>query len=839
MTEKPVKFWLVALILTVISSLLHGPSLFLPSQYAFCTADIAGRQPELDGSTEFQPKNRILIDPILQFHVWDRMIQASTQQCWENHWNPMSGGGSPLAGNGQSRVLDPLHRFFLMAPLPWAWVAESFTRFLWTGLGFYFLFATMGLPETVKLWSAAVIPLSGFFILWQQFPLVSSASVIPWVLWTFLNLWKSDQYRWWLGSILSLSLLFVSGNIQIAAVTLCILLPFLMTFGTGIVSESNQTEQHFGQRWSSAGRCLLALTAAVLLTTPSWLATLDYLRQSPILEDRISEHTGDGRGASSRWRDLPCLAFPYLYGSERRGDPNLHKVIGASNVNEAASGYFGFTSLFLLLPVLLFSNDGQNRKATLFFTAVLIVSWAVSYRIEPINWIWPHIPLLSAIDPRRFVVGMPVGGLVLAGLSLDRIRSHGIPQRLSAVLSKILVLIIPLLILAAGTPHVFRDRIEDKARQHYSQSIPPGPDQQKLIQIRVDQQMSAMLSNWPAYLLGRIFLLSLFWFILNLKKLNGQKQSVLLATLALLELFQSGWGYNPHISRKWVNFGENSALIQKLRLIRDAEKSLGHEARFLAIGDLLPPNQLARFGLKDLRNYDSIENLGVLSQLAPVFSGNQSNKDRTSRRDVDWHGIKRASQTLKTFGVIAVIGASPPPVGLFDEVITDINGVWIGRWEGQNRFTSSGLDFDILRDEPGVIHIRINADSNPMIKHALNADSEQNPQNVKTQSGEILIRESWMEGWQIIGMQSAKNEPGDLFRETALDRDPSTNFIRLRTFSSDRPRILQIVFRPKHWRFSLFLSFLGLSILTLGFATTGRSLPKLRSCLFSQNESQG
>ena len=45
-----------------------------------------------------------------------------------------------------------------------------------------------------------------------------------------------------------------------------------------------------------------------------------------------------GRG----FLDSACTALPYLYGSQRRGQPNLAKAIGVHNLNESAGGFAGW-----------------------------------------------------------------------------------------------------------------------------------------------------------------------------------------------------------------------------------------------------------------------------------------------------------------------------------------------------------------------------------------------------------------------------------------------------------------------------------------------------------------
>ena len=77
---------------------------------------------------------------------------------------------------------------------------------------------------------------------------------------------------------------------------------------------------------------------------------------------------------------------------------------------------------------------------------------------------------------------------------------------------------------------------------------------------------------------------------------------------------------NPHVSRDWFDTIPNPALINRLKEVANSAQSSGFEARFLAIGEALPPNQLMRFGLKDVRNYDSIELSRSFTSLKSLYN---------------------------------------------------------------------------------------------------------------------------------------------------------------------------------------------------------------------------
>ncbi len=94
----------------------------------------------------------------------------------------------------------------------------------------------------------------------------------------------------------------------------------------------------------------------------------------------------------------------------------------------------------------------------------------------------------------------------------------------------------------------------------------------------------------------------------------------------------------------------------------------------------MPPNVLSRFGLSDIRNYDSIELARSLDWLAPLYDeGEQA--ARSSRSEITWERVVRARDRLRESGVGAIVAASPPPAAAFARV-ERAGRVWIAWTDG-------------------------------------------------------------------------------------------------------------------------------------------------------------
>ena len=66
----------------------------------------------------YEPANRLLIDPVLQFQPWLEFNRAMLRSGRLPTWNPMAGCGAPHLANGQSAVFDPFHLIAYLGELP-------------------------------------------------------------------------------------------------------------------------------------------------------------------------------------------------------------------------------------------------------------------------------------------------------------------------------------------------------------------------------------------------------------------------------------------------------------------------------------------------------------------------------------------------------------------------------------------------------------------------------------------------------------------------------------------------------------------------------------------------
>ncbi len=164
---------------------LFGGSVLSPADVLF----VSGSFREVRG-TAYEPANRLLIDPVLQFQPWLEFNRAMLRSGRLPLWNSMVGCGAPHLANGQSAVFDPFHLIAYLGPLPdsLAWMAAS--RLWFAGLGMFLLARAWGLGPWGRWFSGLAFPFCGFLVAWLLFPVTNAALWMPWLFLATERVWE-------------------------------------------------------------------------------------------------------------------------------------------------------------------------------------------------------------------------------------------------------------------------------------------------------------------------------------------------------------------------------------------------------------------------------------------------------------------------------------------------------------------------------------------------------------------------------------------------------------------------------------------------------------------------
>jgi hypothetical protein len=342
-----------------------------------------------------------------------------------------------------------------------------------------------------------------------------------------------------------------------------------------------------------------------------------------------------------------------------------------------------------------------------------------AFRLPPVDNLLRGLPVLDVTDNRRLTLWVAFGMTMLGGIGLDHL---GQTFRLARGWVALWVVGAGCLAILAGMAHGFEPAVRARALAHYRQAATatPGADPAAYRE-RAERQVRQTLDFLPRYAaLTAAELGALAALATALRKARQSPAWVApaLLGLTLVELGLFGSGLNPAIRRAWHHF--EPPVIAMLR------RGLPPEGRAVGLGEELPPNVLMRFGLSDLRNYDSVELASSLAWFDPLYQASPA--ARTSRRAVAWEGVIRARARLRESCVGAAVAAVAPPAGAFDRV-EKAGRVWIAWLDAKPWVEAAvpGTAVDWNR-EPGRARILVRAPS----------------------PSRLTVRESWDPGWKAL-----------------------------------------------------------------------------------------
>ncbi len=661
-----------------------------------------------DDSVEaYEPANRLLMDPVLQFQPWlefnRRMIRSGRLPLW----NGYAGCGAPHLANGQSAVFDPFNLLAYFGPMPgaYAWIAAGR---LWTaGLGMFLLARSWGLGIWGRWFSGLVYPFCGFLVVWLLFPVTAVAIWMPWLLLATDRLFRAPDAKagGWLGLVVAL--VIVGGHIQTSA-------HVLLAGGLYALAKvwcerkSAARARRAAICWTCGALVGLALSAAQILPLGFYLA------KSPVWAQRQRENPPWWKMVRPRVFDVVCTAVPYAYGSQRKGQPNLARALGVHNLNESAGGFAGLATLIWLAPLAIVTRGRSPQVA--FLTGLIVFGAMGAFRWPPVDNLLRSLPVLDVADNRRLTLWVAFGLTLLGGMGLDRLEHT---HRLSR--GWLILWVAGALAFGSSACAIpsFGSQLRDRAFRHYDDAArsTPGADPATYHQ-RAERQVRQVLHFLPrCHAVVAVELAVLTVLAASLRATGRCPLPVrpALVGLTLCDLAVLGCGLNPAIDRELHRY--EPPVISRLR------DDLRPGSRALGLGEELPPNVLMRFGLRDVRNYDSVELASSLAWFAPLYQADS--KPHSSRSAISWDGVLAARARLIASGVGAIVAAVPPPAFAFDR-LEKAGRVWIAWLAGEPWATalSPRTRLETVRDH-GWARLDVDAPT----------------------CDQLVLRETWDPGW--------------------------------------------------------------------------------------------
>ena len=661
---------LAGLVAAFLGESLFGGKVLSPADVLWVSAsfrEVAGPR--------YEPANRLLMDPVLQFEPWLEFSRASLRRGRLPLWNDLAGCGAPLLANGQSAVFDPFHAIAYLGRLPeaHAWMAAA--RLWMAGLGMFLLARSWGFGAWGRWFAGLVFPFCGFLVGWLLFPVTSVAVWLPWLFLASDRVLESPGPRSIGGLALVVGLAFLAGHVQTSAHVL---------LAAGLYAA--------WRAWARLGTSPLPRIARP--GVPGWaagvglgvaLAAIEvvplgvYLTKSPVWGDRDRERLPAWSCTSPRLLDAACTALPYAFGSQRRGHPNLARALGVHNLNESAGGFVGLATLVWLAPLAL--SAWREEPRVRFLAGLTLFGALGAFGIPPVDNLLRALPVLKVTDNRRLVLWVAFGLCLLGAIGLDRLGASARGQIGRRVVF-CWVLAACGLLVGAGLVGRAEGSMRARALEHYARaaSETPGADP-AVYRDRAERQVRQVQEFYPALSPAG----------------GGPPAHPGRARRGLAA------GKADRASGPGGRDGPDADRPVRVRVRpqsgdrdgRRPARSPGHRApapRGRAVG----ADRGARRGAAPQRR-DALR-AGRRPQLRFGGAGAEPGLVRalyspgpeasTSRREITWDGVIRARDRLREAAVTAVVGPTPPPAGAFDRV-DRVGSVWVARLDGRPWATSA------------------------------------------------------------------------------------------------------------------------------------------------------
>lgn len=516
------------------------------SNYIFLPVDILRGLP-LFGLNPVGIHNSLLADPVFQFEPWRIFMKESFLQGHLPFWNDLNGNGVPFLANPITSVFSPLNIIYLIFSAKLSLVLIAILKILIFCVGVYYYLRKVNISKEISL-LGSLISISGYFILWLNWPQTNVYIFFPFVL-LFVErlLEKINLTNFYILSFIFF-LAFLSGHpetyFQIALVG--ILYSFIKN----------------PKRWKSHIFYCLSILTGTLLAGFQLLPFIEYLYYSYALHIRsLVPHNG---------LNPSYFIFnfvPYVFGA-----PHLrfYRPLAGTNFQEVSGGYVG-----IIFYILIFTKFKRILQSSLRRTWLIlcIISIFLAYSIPVVTDLIKLTPL-GINTNARMIATLGFGVLVIGISILDEFHDS---KKLRMINAKIhfFILFFLSLIFIAITSHVLKFFLRNM----------------QLSQVKFIEMFIIFIT---VVFIGTI----LCFIILNLRaKFSNYLYIILLIVLVSSQTILLFVSYNTFSNSKLYYPINNAIKILKNRNLP-----------ILNIGNVnLSPDINMAYGLKSIENYDAMD----------------------------------------------------------------------------------------------------------------------------------------------------------------------------------------------------------------------------------------
>ena len=589
--------------------------------------------------------NRLLTDSYRQFDPWRALTTRELKAGRLPFWNPYAYAGSPLLGNAQSAVFDPLALPYLVVDRVshgTVWVA--LLRMLVAGAGALMLARRLGAGPEGGALAGILYACGGFTIAWLLSPHTSSSAWLPWALLATENLVAAPSPGRILALAIPLSLSVLGGHVEVAFFT-------ALASCTYAALRQFQYSRLVGPGWTrivgamaAAGALCLALSAVQVLPF------LEALDESVTAASRADLVRSASIARDTHPERLLTQVFPYLQGRPLRDEPGFWTP--GTGFNDQVATYGSVLGLLLAGAVLL----GAGRSAPAVALGTLgLGAFAYHVGIPPLRWMGQQLPIVRLTPAERVAPVALCALAVLAGLGLERVREYGPRSRLARAVPRTCTIAgaaatlvgVALFVEPGAAAAVIRRVIESTALR-------------ALLGAQAGRVLGGLEGALPVmglrYLaVWGVLTMASGWVCRRLFTTPGPEARRTAVIVAALDVIGLGFGFNPALPGERV-FPETSALREVAQAATDG--------RVLSLDEGLPANVATYYQLADVLGYDALDRRRhrALLELAGPF-GRISAFPHADSWVHDLLGVRVvASRTARTEGDLT--GASAVGKGL-------------------------------------------------------------------------------------------------------------------------------------------------------------------------------
>jgi hypothetical protein len=338
-------------------------------------------------------------------------------------WNDRAGHGYPIVGESQTGAFYPFNAIlYRLIAVNTAYNCNHFLHYLLAFLFTWLYARAIG-------WSAWSSGLTAIAFVYAWFPsrccwewAILGGAWMPAAFWCVEQFLNTRRGRFLIGLTLVLALQLLAGHFNLAFLTILALVPYVAL--RVFLADSGLGQTSFRSR---AVRALLPIAAVACAfgvagaqLAPTWELKQVSQRAAPGADHRLEQ------GAIPFWYWSQAVRPWYWYSVATDRDAALRTSeaeLGAPTNQVEAQLYFGLIPLILALAAVVPAIRTRDR------ISLIWIALAILFLLYTPGWllgVTRHLPGFDFFqDPGRYGVITTLGVAVLAGKSLDRLRTTG------------------------------------------------------------------------------------------------------------------------------------------------------------------------------------------------------------------------------------------------------------------------------------------------------------------------------------------------------------------------------------------------------------------------------